>query len=157
VSLPDGTNLNVWLARRGYANDRYLERFRSENEALGAELDRAFAAARADRVGLWGACAASAPQPIAAPPPPAGDCHPDYSTCIPSEATAPDAAGRTTSTAAPSVRRSTCVVPVSIRTASTVKATASAASDDCYWYDTNTGVGSTAIVAAGLMVGLSSS
>jgi len=56
VLLPDGTNLNVFLARHGYANDRYLSEFRDENPALAAELDVAFAAARRERAGLWGAC-----------------------------------------------------------------------------------------------------
>jgi endonuclease YncB( thermonuclease family) len=94
VTLADGTNLNVHLARLGFADDRYLPRFRAENPALAAELDSAFAAARAERVGLWGACssaAAAAPAPAApapaAPtrtaPPAAAGCHPDYATCIP--------------------------------------------------------------------------
>lgn len=56
VTLADGTNLNVFLARHGYADDRYLARFRGENPALAAQLDRAFAAAKAERAGLWGAC-----------------------------------------------------------------------------------------------------
>ena len=56
VYLADGTNLNVFLARHGYANDRYLARFRHENPALAAQLDPAFAAARRERAGLWGAC-----------------------------------------------------------------------------------------------------
>ncbi len=56
VTLADGRNLNVLLAREGYANDRYLERYRSENERLARELDTAFAAAKRERRGLWGAC-----------------------------------------------------------------------------------------------------
>jgi endonuclease YncB( thermonuclease family) len=56
VTLADGRNLNVYLARHGYANDRYLNEFRSENPSLARELDVAFAAARAERAGLWGAC-----------------------------------------------------------------------------------------------------
>jgi endonuclease YncB( thermonuclease family) len=56
VYLPDGTNLNVFLARHGYANDRYLARFRDENPALAAQLDVAFAAARREHLGLWRAC-----------------------------------------------------------------------------------------------------
>jgi endonuclease YncB( thermonuclease family) len=56
VFLPDGTNLNVFLARHGYANDKYLAEFRHENPPLARELDAAFAAARRDRAGLWGAC-----------------------------------------------------------------------------------------------------
>lgn len=56
VRLPDGTNLNVELARRGFADDRYLARYRAENPRLASQLDRAFAAARAERAGLWGAC-----------------------------------------------------------------------------------------------------
>lgn len=56
VFLADGTNLNVFLARHGYANDRYLRDFRDENPALAAQLDVAFAAARREKAGLWGAC-----------------------------------------------------------------------------------------------------
>ncbi|MBW8801576.1 MAG: thermonuclease family protein [Streptomyces sp.] len=56
VYLADGTNLNVFLARHGYANDRYLAEFRHENPPLAAQLDDAFAAARRERAGLWGAC-----------------------------------------------------------------------------------------------------
>ncbi len=56
VTLPDGTNLNVRLARTGFADDRYLAQFRSENPSLASELDVAFAAARRERLGLWGAC-----------------------------------------------------------------------------------------------------
>jgi endonuclease YncB( thermonuclease family) len=56
VTTADGTNLNVHLARHGFADDRYLGRFRHENPELAADLDRAFAAARAESAGLWGAC-----------------------------------------------------------------------------------------------------
>jgi endonuclease YncB( thermonuclease family) len=56
VYLADGRNLNVWLARNGYANDRYLNEFRHENRALAAQLDPAFAAAKREHLGLWGAC-----------------------------------------------------------------------------------------------------
>ena len=89
VTLPDGRNLNVWLARHGYANDKYLKTFRRENPALAVQLDQAFAAARRERAGLWRACAAAAPvQRIVAPPvtttKPAGRCDPSYpDVCIP--------------------------------------------------------------------------
>jgi endonuclease YncB( thermonuclease family) len=56
VTTADGVNVNVHLARRGFADDRYLEQFRSENPSLAAELEPAFAAAKAERAGLWGAC-----------------------------------------------------------------------------------------------------
>lgn len=56
VTLADGRNLNVYLARYGFADDRYLTAFRSENPALARSLDDAFAAARRERAGLWGAC-----------------------------------------------------------------------------------------------------
>ncbi len=56
VTLADGRNLNVYLARHGFANDRYLAEFRAENPALARDLDVAFAAAKRERVGLWGAC-----------------------------------------------------------------------------------------------------
>jgi endonuclease YncB( thermonuclease family) len=58
VFLADGRNLNVWLARNGYANDKYLAQFRHENPSLAAQLDPAFAAAKQERIGLWRACAA---------------------------------------------------------------------------------------------------
>ena len=86
VTTPDGANLNVHLARHGFVDDRYLDEFRHEDLELAAELDAAFAEARAAGRGLWSACAAEA---VAAPAPvrPAGaagaGCHPDYVTCIP--------------------------------------------------------------------------
>ena len=54
VTLADGRNLNVLLARTGFANDRYLTRYRSENPVLAGQLDVAFAAARAEERGVWG-------------------------------------------------------------------------------------------------------
>lgn len=89
VTLADGTNLNVWLARNGYANDKYLAEFRHENPGLAAQLDVAFAAAKRAKVGLWSACAAPAapatraPQPLVQQPAAGSSCHPDYVTCIP--------------------------------------------------------------------------
>jgi endonuclease YncB( thermonuclease family) len=56
VSTSDGANVNVHLARRGFADDRYLDQFRHEHPSLAEELERAFAAARTERAGLWGAC-----------------------------------------------------------------------------------------------------
>lgn len=88
ITLRNGTNLNVYLARHGYVNDKYLSEFRQENTALAAQLDVAFAAAKRQKAGLWSACAAKpvAPKP-AAPQPlvqqPTSSCHPDYVTCIP--------------------------------------------------------------------------
>jgi endonuclease YncB( thermonuclease family) len=83
VTLRDGTNLNVYLAQHGYANDRYLAEFRHENPALAAQLDVAFAAAKRERAGLWSACAARAPAPQPLVQNPSSSCHPDYLTCIP--------------------------------------------------------------------------
>jgi hypothetical protein len=94
VTTASGVKLNIYLARHGYANDKYLEQFRSENRSLANELDLAFAAARAEGAGLWGACSsgtvsgstAPAPPPAPASPAPPADasgCHPDYMTCIP--------------------------------------------------------------------------
>ena len=96
VTTADGVNVNLHLARQGFADDRYLEQFRHENPSLAAQLDTAFAAAKAERLGLWGSCrGASEVQGLVAPPaaaPPAaaphpvapgGACHPDYATCIP--------------------------------------------------------------------------
>ena len=56
VTLRDGRNLNVHLALHGFADDRYLDQFRSEHPELADELGAAFAAAKAERRGLWGAC-----------------------------------------------------------------------------------------------------
>ena len=56
VTLADGRSLNVHLAREGFADDRYLQEFRAENTRLATDLDAAFADARRERRGLWGAC-----------------------------------------------------------------------------------------------------
>ncbi len=56
VTLPDGRNLNVELARTGYADDRFLDDFRRENPALARRLDAAFREAKAGQRGLWRAC-----------------------------------------------------------------------------------------------------
>jgi endonuclease YncB( thermonuclease family) len=88
VYLADGRNLNVWLARNGYANDRYLKEFRHENQALAAQLDPAFAAAKREHLGLWGACGSAQPQGFAAQaaasPAARGNCDAAYpDVCIP--------------------------------------------------------------------------
>jgi len=93
VTTADGQNLNVHLARHGFVDDRYLADFRHEHPALAAQLDTAFAEARAQGRGLWSACAAgqrAAPSAPAASPAPAAapaaagqpGCHPDYVTCL---------------------------------------------------------------------------
>ena len=56
VTLPDGRTLNVHLAGEGFADDRYLDDFRSEHPQLAARLDVAFAEARREGRGLWSAC-----------------------------------------------------------------------------------------------------
>lgn len=66
VTTADGVNVNVHLARQGFVDDRYLAEFRHENPRLAAELDAAFAEARAAGRGLWSACTAGADE---APPP----------------------------------------------------------------------------------------
>ena len=88
VTTVDGRSLNVHLARQGFVDDRYLADFRHENARLAAELDEAFAEARAHGRGLWSACGAgnevAAPPPAAAPAAAPGlGCHADYVTCIP--------------------------------------------------------------------------
>lgn len=93
VTLRDGTNLNTYLARHGYANDKYLPEFRQENPVLAAQLDLAFAAAKRESVGVWGACAAPralVARPTKAPAPQSG-CEPAYPTiCLPIAGTGPD-------------------------------------------------------------------
>ena len=87
VTTADGVNLSVHLARHGFADDRYLARFRHENPALAEELDAAFAAAKREGAGLWSACRQPGQGDAAAPPAaaePTGDgCHPDYLGCVP--------------------------------------------------------------------------
>jgi endonuclease YncB( thermonuclease family) len=85
VSLADGRNLNVLLAREGLADDRYLAEFRHENEPLARQLDAAFAEAKRAKRGLWGGCSTEQPQGFVAAPPPKqqSSCHPDYATCLP--------------------------------------------------------------------------
>lgn len=77
-----GRSLNVMLARRGLADDRYLEEFRHENPELGRRLDRAFASASVP------ACRKAAkPVPLVPQPPkakaPDKDCMAGYSPCLP--------------------------------------------------------------------------
>jgi endonuclease YncB( thermonuclease family) len=86
ITTASGVNLNVYLARHGYANDKYLDEFRHENPSLATKLDAAFAAAKREKAGLWGACStgggsggASNGTTGAA----TSSCHPDYKTCIP--------------------------------------------------------------------------
>jgi micrococcal nuclease len=86
VTTASGVNVNVYLARHGFANDRYLAQYRAENPALARQLDVAFAAAKKERAGLWGACARRSPVPLAAAPrsaPAGSSCHPAYVTCVP--------------------------------------------------------------------------
>jgi endonuclease YncB( thermonuclease family) len=84
ITTASGVNLNVYLARHGYANDRYLAEFRHENPTLATQLDAAFAAAKRERAGLWGACSASgirgASSLVSGS---TSSCHPDYTTCVP--------------------------------------------------------------------------
>jgi endonuclease YncB( thermonuclease family) len=91
VTTASGVNINIYLARHGFANDKYLSQFRHENPELASQLDTAFARARAERAGLWSACSgthgAAGPLAPATVAPatsvnPPGGCHPDYVTCI---------------------------------------------------------------------------
>ena len=70
VTTADGVNVNVYLARYGYANDRYLSQYRHENPQLASQLDTAFAKARKEHLGLWSACQGTQ----GAPAPPAPTC-----------------------------------------------------------------------------------
>lgn len=56
VTTADGRTVNVELARGGFADDLYLRTRRAERPDLARELDAAFAAAKRERAGLWGAC-----------------------------------------------------------------------------------------------------
>ena len=89
VTTANGVNVNVYLARYGFANDKYLSRFRHENPELAAQLDIAFAKARAERRGLWSACPGTRGAAATATASDAPEstwvitaCHPDYVTCI---------------------------------------------------------------------------
>jgi endonuclease YncB( thermonuclease family) len=55
VRTSDG-DIGVQLARLGFANDRYLDSFRSENPSYAAELELAFGEAYTARAGLWSSC-----------------------------------------------------------------------------------------------------
>lgn len=85
IFTASGTNLNIYLARYGFANDKFLATFRSERPALAAQLDQAFAAAKAEKRGVWGTCTSASttkPAPTKAPVQ-SSTCHRDYITCIP--------------------------------------------------------------------------
>lgn len=56
VTAANGVNVNIYLARYGFANDKYLSQYRHENRKLASQLDTAFTQARAQRRGLWSAC-----------------------------------------------------------------------------------------------------
>lgn len=76
----DGASLNVALARSGLGDDRYLAEFRHENPELATRLVDAFAAA--PNRGCGGTAAQPAPL-VNAPDTGEGDCHPNYSPCLP--------------------------------------------------------------------------
>ncbi len=89
VTTANGVNVNVYLARYGFANDKYLSQFRHENPELAAQLDIAFAKARAERRGLWSVCSGThgvAATATASEAPESTwvitSCHPDYVTCV---------------------------------------------------------------------------
>ena len=86
ITTASGVNLNVYLARHGYANDKYLETFRYENPSLATKLDAAFAAAKREKAGLWGACdgdGSTGGSTGGTTGSSSSSCHPDYKTCIP--------------------------------------------------------------------------
>ena len=56
VTTADGADVAVALAREGLVTDRYLAELRGQAPELARRLDRAFAKARQDRVGLWAVC-----------------------------------------------------------------------------------------------------
>ena len=56
VTTSTGINVNIYLARHGFANDKYLSQYRHENPSLAARLDEAFTEARSEGKGLWSAC-----------------------------------------------------------------------------------------------------
>lgn len=74
-------SLNVALAKSGFGNDKYLARFRRENEDLARRLDAAFASAPTPP------CltpAAPVPAPAQAPQPTQqSTCMAGYSPCLP--------------------------------------------------------------------------
>jgi endonuclease YncB( thermonuclease family) len=86
ITTASGVNLNIFLARHGYANDKYLDEFRYENQSLASKLDVAFAAAKREKAGLWGACGSggsSGGSTSGTSGSSSSSCHPDYKTCIP--------------------------------------------------------------------------
>jgi hypothetical protein len=96
VTTADGVNVTGHLARHGYPDDRYLERFRHENPPLAAELEPAFAAAKAF------ASAVPARRPTATGPP----CRPRCCAGENFTETARRAARRLSHSAAMNLRRS---------------------------------------------------
>jgi len=83
ITTAAGVNLNVYLARHGYANDTYLSTYRHENPSLANKLDAAFAAAKREKAGLWGACSSGGSTSPGTTGSTSSSCHPDYRTCIP--------------------------------------------------------------------------
>jgi endonuclease YncB( thermonuclease family) len=86
ITTASGVNLNIYLARHGYANDKYLATYRYENPSLASKLDAAFAAAKREKAGLWGACAgggSTGGSSTGTTGSSSSTCHPDYKTCIP--------------------------------------------------------------------------
>lgn len=77
-----GRSLNVMLAKRGLADDRYLEEFRHENPELGRRLDRAFASASVPACRKTAKPVPLVPQPRTTKAPGKG-CMAGYSPCLP--------------------------------------------------------------------------
>lgn len=93
VSTSEG-DLGVMLATTGYADDRYLDRLRSQHPVYAAELDDGFSTARTGRAGLYQTCWAAGEQAAGLPTPAPPDvehtgrvnawnCHPAYRECLP--------------------------------------------------------------------------
>ena len=83
VRTRDGVVVNVHLARYGFVDDRYLERFRHENPTLARQLDAAFAAAKRERAGLGVRVARRRRRPPRPRPHRPATATRSYVTCIP--------------------------------------------------------------------------
>ncbi len=89
VLVMDGgrlTSVNELIVRNGYGE--FYDSFADEDPALAARLRSAEQSAKAEKLGLWSACAAT-PQEVPSTPvtptpaPPTGNCHPAYDPCVP--------------------------------------------------------------------------
>ena len=79
VWLPGGRDLGYQLVAGGFAK---VYVYRNPFQRLGV-YRTAESTARSAPAGAWKACGTTTLRPVAPSPPPAGNCHPSYSPCLP--------------------------------------------------------------------------